>query len=113
MPGDARIQGIPKALVAERLATLGLFGILERRESPHKRGALHELTECGRELKAVCDAMGEWATCRLVDLAKGPGAGVVVRLELTDDLGHPFFCCCNISGRKYAEPISVAARTPS
>jgi DNA-binding HxlR family transcriptional regulator len=102
--------GIPKALLAERLATLQRFGILVRRESPHRRGALYELTECGRELKAVCDAMGEWgarwleleprhfdpgyivwATCRLVDLAKIPRAGVVVRLELTDDPGHPFW----------------------
>ncbi len=102
--------GIPKALLAERLAMLARYGVVERRANPNKRGALYELTESGRELKAVCDAMGEWgarwlelepshldpayvlwATCRLVDVAKVPRAGVVVRFELTDAPGQPFW----------------------
>ncbi len=100
--------GIPKALLAERLTTLERCGALVRRPNPDHRGTLYELTESGRALKAVCDAMGEWgarwlelepshldpayvlwATCRLVDLATVPRAGVVVRFELSDDPGRP------------------------
>lgn len=102
--------GIPKALLAERLATLERFGVVERRAIPYKRGATYELTESGRELKAVCDAMGEWgarwlelepshfdpayilwATCRLVDVSKVPRGRTVVRFELRDDPGRPFW----------------------
>lgn len=100
--------GIPKALLTERLALLEQYGVLERRPNPDHRGALYELTPSGRELKAVCDAMGEWgarwlelaphqldpayvlwAMCRLVDVVRVPRAGVIVRVELSDDPGRP------------------------
>jgi len=93
--------GIPKALLAERLALLDRYGVVASRPLPKGRGSTYELTESGRELKRVCDAMGEWgsrwleieprhldpayvlwATCRLVDLDKVPRPGVVVRFDL-------------------------------
>lgn len=96
--------GIPKALLADRLAQLERHGIVARRAREGGRGSLYQLTESGRELKRVCDAMGEWgarwlelephhldpiyvlwATCRLVDLDRVPPAGVVVRFDLRDD----------------------------
>lgn len=102
--------GIPKALLAERLALLERYGVLARQPRPGTRGSLYELTESGRELKAVCDAMGEWgarwleiephhlepsyvlwATCRLVDLDKVPPSGVVVRFDLRDDPKRRFW----------------------
>lgn len=97
--------GIPKALLAERLALLERYGVVARSPQVTGRGSVYELTESGRELKGVCDAMGEWgarwleiqprhldpayalwATCRLVDLDKVPHPGVVVRFDLRD---HP------------------------
>jgi DNA-binding HxlR family transcriptional regulator len=97
--------GIPKALLAERLSVLERYGVVARSPQPNGRGSVYELTESGRELKLVCDAMGEWgarwleieprhldpayvlwATCRLIDLDKVPPAGVVVRFDL---LGTP------------------------
>src|ERR1700693_4975581 len=102
--------GIPKALLAERLALLERYGVLVRRPRPESRGSLYELTESGRELKRVCDAMGDWgarwleiephqlepsyvlwATCRLVDLDKVPPSGVVVRFDLRDDPKRRFW----------------------
>jgi len=102
--------GIPKALLAERLALLERFGVVARLPQPVGRGFVYELTESGRELKRVCDAMGEWgarwleieprhldpayvlwATCRLVDLDKVPRPGVVVRFDLRDEPGRRFW----------------------
>jgi DNA-binding HxlR family transcriptional regulator len=96
--------GIPKALLAERLASLERFGVVAREPRRNGRGYEYELTESGHELKAVCDAMGTWgsrwleiepqhvdptyvlwATCRLVDLDAVPPAGVVVRFDLRDE----------------------------
>ncbi|MGQ0671066.1 MAG: winged helix-turn-helix transcriptional regulator [Actinomycetota bacterium] len=93
--------GIPKALLAERLELLERYGIVARGPKENGRGSVYELTASGRELKAVCDAMGEWgarwleiephhldpayvlwATSRLVDLEKVPRRGVVVRFDL-------------------------------
>ncbi len=67
------------------------------------RGRRYDLTEKGRELKAITDAMGWWgarwlelqahdmdaayvlwATCRLVELDKLPSDGLVIRIELAD-----------------------------
>lgn len=95
--------GIPKALLADRLLTLEQQGVVERRPQLAHRGSWYELTERGRELKRICDAMGEWgarwleiephhldpayvlwATCRLVDVGKIPRSGVVVRFDLLD-----------------------------
>jgi DNA-binding HxlR family transcriptional regulator len=96
--------GIPKALLADRLVQLERHGIVARRPREAGRGSLYELTQSGRELRRVCDAMGEWgarwlelephhldpayvlwATCRLVDLDRVPPPGVVVRFDLRDD----------------------------
>lgn len=102
--------GIPKALLAERLALLERYDVLARLPQPVGRGFVYELTESGRELKRVCDAMGEWgarwleieprhldpayvlwATCRLVDLDKVPHAGVVVRFDMQDEPRRRFW----------------------
>ena len=96
--------GIPKALLTQRLALLERHGVVVRRPVSVGRGSTYELTRKGRELKAVCDAMGEWGarwleiephhldpayvlwtTCRLVDLDRVPSEGVVVRVDVT---GH-------------------------
>ncbi len=102
--------GIPKALLADRLATLERHGVVARIRVPSGRGYRYELTECGLELKRVCDAMGEWgarwleiepshidpayvlwATCRLVDLNQVPPSGAVVRFDLRDDPNRRFW----------------------
>lgn len=102
--------GIPKALLAERLSLLERYSVVARRPQPNARGSLYELTESGRELKRVCDAMGEWgarwleieprhldpayvlwAICRLVDLDKVPRVGVVVRFDLRDETKRHFW----------------------
>ncbi len=96
--------GIPKALLAERLALLERCGVVVSLPRPKGRGSVYELTEKGRELNKVCRAMGEWgarwleiepghldpayvvwATCRLVDLEKVPRHGVCVRLDLQEE----------------------------
>ena len=93
--------GIPKALLTDRLALLERHGVVRREVDARGRGSFYELTKKGQELKAVCDAMGEWgsrwleiepnpvdpvyvlwATCRLVDLDKVPERGVVVRVVM-------------------------------
>ena len=102
--------GIPKALLVERLSQLERFGVVAKAPKPAARGFVYELTESGRELKAVCDAMGEWgarwleieprhvdpayvlwATCRLVDVEKVPRTGVVVRFDLKDEPKRRFW----------------------
>src|SRR5215475_591905 len=52
--------GIPTALLSQRLDTLQRAGIIEREPARSGRGASYHLTDMGRELKAVCDAMGQW-----------------------------------------------------
>ena len=95
--------GIPKALLADRLATLVRTGILQRRVNPSPRAVSYELTPAGRDLKPLCDAMGSWgmrwlevephhvdptyvlwATARLVDTDKLPASQVTVRIDLRD-----------------------------
>jgi DNA-binding HxlR family transcriptional regulator len=102
--------GIPKALLAERLALLERYHVVVSVPQSKGRGSVYELTESGRELKRVCDAMGEWgsrwleieprhldpayvlwATCRLVDLDTIPPAGVVVRFDLRDQPERRFW----------------------
>ena len=96
--------GIPPALLTKRLATLERHGIVERERCPTGRGWSYRLTEQGQDLKAVCDAMGQWgarwleieprhmdpayvlwATTKLVDPARLPDRTVVVRFELRDE----------------------------
>jgi DNA-binding HxlR family transcriptional regulator len=95
--------GIPTALLARRLASLERHGIVESHPSPTSRGRSYELTEKGRALKAVCDAMGQWgaqwleiephhldpayvlwATTKLVDPARLPARTMVVRFDMHD-----------------------------
>jgi DNA-binding HxlR family transcriptional regulator len=95
--------GIPKAILTERLALLERYGVIDKSPRPSGRGYSYELTKSGRELKQVCDVMGEWgarwleieprhidpayviwATCRSVDLDAVPESGVVVRFDLSD-----------------------------
>lgn len=102
--------GIPKALLAERLALLQRYGVVTGTLQPSGRGQYYELTESGRELKEVCDAMGRWgsrwleiqprdldpayvlwATCRLVDVNAVPQPGVVVRFDLQDETRRQFW----------------------
>lgn len=60
--------GIPRSLLSERLSQLEQHGIVQRRENPRGRGWLYEPTDAGRELRAVCDALGAWGG-RWVELA--------------------------------------------
>jgi DNA-binding HxlR family transcriptional regulator len=102
--------GISKALLAQRLSLLERYGVVARRPQPRARGSVYELTESGRELKRVCDAMGDWgarwleieprhldpayvlwATCRLVNLDLVPRSGVVVRFDLRGEPKRSFW----------------------
>jgi len=102
--------GISKALLAQRLALLEAHGILIKETNSSGRGHLYSLTEQGRELQALTDAMGVWgarwlelephhldaayvlwATCKLVDLRRVPGKGLVARIDLADRPGERFW----------------------
>ncbi len=51
--------GISRTLLTQRLRMLEHHGIVER--TPGPGGTVHyELTESGRQLQVVCDALGEW-----------------------------------------------------
>jgi DNA-binding HxlR family transcriptional regulator len=95
--------GMSKALLAQRLELLEDHGILTKQPSASGRGDSYVLTEEGRELKAVTDAMGSWgarwlglepqhidaayvlwATCKLVDVGKVPSKGLVARVDPDD-----------------------------
>lgn len=52
--------GIPRSVLSDRLKQLEQHGIIERRQKPSGRGWLYEPTQAGRDLKAVCDAIGAW-----------------------------------------------------
>ncbi|GAA1272277.1 winged helix-turn-helix transcriptional regulator [Pseudonocardia aurantiaca] len=95
--------GISPALLAKRLDTLERHGIVESRYIPARRGRSYELTERGRDLESVCEAMGQWgarwleiephhldpayvlwATTKLVDVSRLPDRTVVVRFDMRD-----------------------------
>lgn len=96
--------GISTALLAQRLDALERHGIVESEHNgPSGRGRSYRLTEKGRELKSVCDAMGQWgarwleiqphhldpayvlwATTKLVDVSRLPERTVVVRFDMRD-----------------------------
>jgi DNA-binding HxlR family transcriptional regulator len=95
--------GISTALLAQRLDALERHGIVASEPSESGRGRSYRLTEKGRDLKGVCDAMGQWgarwleiephhldpayvlwATTKLVDVARLPERTVVVRFEMRD-----------------------------
>jgi DNA-binding HxlR family transcriptional regulator len=107
----AGAPGISKALLAQRLELLELHGILVKEASDSRRHRyVYTLTDKGRELKAVTDAMGAWgarwlemephhvdaayvlwATCKLVDVDQLPKNGLVVRVDLSDRTAEPFW----------------------
>lgn len=129
--------GIPKALLADRLVTLERCGIITAEPNPRTRGHRYQLTEKGWGLKSVCDAMGSWgakwldlepddldpayalwATCKLVDMAKVPRNGVVVRVDLADEPDQRYWMllqppraelCSSYPGR--AEDLVVSTDT--
>jgi DNA-binding HxlR family transcriptional regulator len=59
--------GISRSLLSERLKQLEGVGVIARHQNPGGRGWLYELTPAGRDLQAVCDAMGAWGA-RWVEL---------------------------------------------
>lgn len=96
------LPGVPTALLTERLDRLERHGIVRRTPKAHGRGSEFELTEQGRELQAICDAMGTWgarwldvephhldtdyvlwATSKLVDPARIPRGRIVIRFDMT------------------------------
>ena len=96
--------GISTALLAQRLDALTRHGVVEATPAATGRGFTYALTEKGRALKAVCDAMGQWgarwleieprhlepayvlwATSKLVDVDRLPERTVVVRFDVRDD----------------------------
>ena len=99
----AGAPGIPKALLSARLESLTRAEVVVRRSRATGRGWEYQLTEKGRALKPVCEALGEWgaawletephhldpayalwATAKLVDLKKVPPPGVTIRFDLTE-----------------------------
>jgi DNA-binding HxlR family transcriptional regulator len=95
--------GIPRSLLTERLRQLELAGVVERRPKPTGRGWLYELTDTGRELEPVCEALGEWGTrwieasptkldpgvllwavCKSMDRDRLPEGRVVVQVTFRD-----------------------------
>ena len=127
--------GISPALLAQRLHALEHHGIIECEHGASGRGTTYRLTEKGRDLKSVCDAMGQWGarwleiephhldptyvlwvTTKLVDVSRLPDRTVVVRFDLIDQPAdrywlilrrpHPELCT---KGLGYVEDI--VART--
>jgi hypothetical protein len=105
-PGEIRegAPGIPRALLTERLRQLERYGIVTRSPNPAGRGFVYELTEAGRGLQAVCDALGAWGArwlelapahldaamvlwsmCRCMPGDEIPEPRMVVRFDVTDN----------------------------
>jgi DNA-binding HxlR family transcriptional regulator len=60
----ATISGLSDRLLSERLKELEAFGILERRVFPETPVRIeYALTDKGRELQQVVDAIQRWADC--------------------------------------------------
>jgi DNA-binding HxlR family transcriptional regulator len=56
-------RGVPKmspSLLSQRLKEMESAGILERRQIPGEKGLAYHLTEAGRDLRPVVEAMGFW-----------------------------------------------------
>ena len=103
--------GISKALLAQRLALLESHGLLTKEEVGDGRSRFrYAMTDKGRGLKAVTDAMGHWgaqwlelepehitaeyvlwATSKLVDVDKVPEGGIVARVHLADRATQQFW----------------------
>jgi DNA-binding HxlR family transcriptional regulator len=54
------LPGISRALLARRLQRLEQTGVLERRLDRRERAEAYRLTQAGRELQQVVDALGAW-----------------------------------------------------
>lgn len=54
--------GISRSLLSERLDQLERLRIIERQPNPNGRGWLYALTQAGRDLKPVCEALGAWGS---------------------------------------------------
>jgi DNA-binding HxlR family transcriptional regulator len=97
--------GIPRTLLSQRLRLLEQHGIVERLAGPRYR-----LTEAGRELEPVVDALGVWGArwlelapehldagvvlwslCRQAVLDDLPGRRLVIRFEIPDDPRRRFW----------------------
>lgn len=97
--------GIPPALLTQRLHLLERHGVLVRTPKDNGCGATYDLTEMGRALGPVCDALGQWgarwleieprhmdpayilwATVKLIDVEALPAGTTTVRVRLAD---HP------------------------
>ncbi len=93
--------GISRSLLSNRLELLEQYGVVERR--PGGRGSRYLLTEAGRGLESVVDALGTWGArwleaapehfdahtvlwslCRLVDPDDIPARRLVIRFDLRD-----------------------------
>jgi DNA-binding HxlR family transcriptional regulator len=59
---QAGAPGIPRSLLQQRLRMLEQIGAVERIPKSQGRGSYYLLTEAGRELWDVCDALGRWGT---------------------------------------------------
>jgi DNA-binding HxlR family transcriptional regulator len=59
---EAGAPGIPRSLLRQRLILLEQIGSVARVEKEHGRGSRYLLTDAGRELWEVCDALGRWGT---------------------------------------------------
>ncbi len=62
------LPGISRTLLAERLRLLERYGVVERVPRSGGRGFAYELTQAGRELQPVCQALGLWGS-RWLELA--------------------------------------------
>jgi len=97
--------GIPRALLSQRLRLLEQHGIVERLAGPRYR-----LTEPGRDLEPVVEALGVWGArwlelapenldagvvlwslCRQVDPADLRGHRLVIRFDIADDARRRFW----------------------
>jgi DNA-binding HxlR family transcriptional regulator len=116
--------GISRALLAQRLDLLEANGIIAKESAASGRvRCFYSLTEKGRELKTVTDAMGAWgarwlelephhtdpvyvlwATSKLADVDRLPPSGLIVRFVLRDRPREPLWLLLR---RPYAEVCST------
>lgn len=54
------LPGISRSLLTSRLRDLEASGVVDRMRPPRSRIAEYQLTEAGRELKSVIEALGAW-----------------------------------------------------
>lgn len=129
--------GISRALLTQRLALLEQQHVITKNVVAGRVRCRYTLTDRGRELRAVVQAMGEWgarwlelephhddagyvlfATSRLVDPALAPSSGLIVRFALTDLPGERYWLlvrppraevCTSYPGR--AEDLVVRTST--